>query len=75
MLNDDLTPMEYVVGVLYGCFQHDELMSTKIMIMIHQKGSMQIITGNQDVLLKVADYIEDDAWKNKFPFKLRVSPS
>jgi len=38
MLNDDYTPMDFVVELLSRYFQHDESSATKIMMSIHQTG-------------------------------------
>jgi ATP-dependent Clp protease adaptor protein ClpS len=38
MLNDDYTPMEFVVMVLQEHFQHDIETATRIMLMIHHEG-------------------------------------
>ena len=38
MLNDDYTPMEFVVMVLQEYFQHDLETSTQIMLKIHHDG-------------------------------------
>lgn len=39
LLNDDYTPMDFVVFVLKTFFNHDETMAHKIMLDVHQKGS------------------------------------
>ena len=38
MLNDDYTPMEFVVDVLEHIFQKNRDEATKIMLHVHQKG-------------------------------------
>ncbi len=38
MLNDDYTPMEFVVDVLQHIFQKTQEEATKIMLHVHQKG-------------------------------------
>src|SRR5438132_12913192 len=38
MLNDDYTPMEFVVDVLQHIFQKNREEATKIMLHVHQKG-------------------------------------
>ncbi len=38
MLNDDYTPMEFVIDVLQNIFQKNREEATKIMLHVHQKG-------------------------------------
>lgn len=38
-LNDDQTPMEFVIELLTGIFKHDELRAKEITLEIHQTGS------------------------------------
>lgn len=39
ILNDDYTPMNFVILVLKKIFHHDDSRAEKIMLDIHQKGS------------------------------------
>jgi len=38
-LNDDTTPMEFVIELLIGIFKHTETTATKITMTIHNEGS------------------------------------
>jgi ATP-dependent Clp protease adaptor protein ClpS len=38
LMNDDYTPMEFVVGVLIGIFKKTQEEATKIMLNVHQNG-------------------------------------
>ncbi len=38
LLNDDYTPMEFVVSILMGVFKRSQEEATKIMLAVHQKG-------------------------------------
>lgn len=38
LLNDDYTPMEFVVGVLVGIFKRTKEEATRIMLAVHQDG-------------------------------------
>ena len=40
MLNDDYTPMEFVVDVLQHIFQKNRDEATQIMLHVHQKGCL-----------------------------------
>lgn len=39
ILNDDYTPMDFVIFVLKKIFQHDDSRAEKIMLDIHKKGA------------------------------------
>ncbi|MEL6870594.1 MAG: ATP-dependent Clp protease adapter ClpS [Pseudomonadota bacterium] len=38
LLNDDYTPMEFVVQILEQVFAHDRTLATRIMLEVHTKG-------------------------------------
>jgi ATP-dependent Clp protease adaptor protein ClpS len=38
LLNDDFTPMDFVVGVLIAFFNHNKERATKIMLQVHYEG-------------------------------------
>lgn len=38
LLNDDYTPMEFVVQILEQVFSHDRPLATRIMLEVHTKG-------------------------------------
>ena len=39
MLNDDSTPMEWVVGILVEIFKHSETTAQQLMLTVHEEGS------------------------------------
>jgi len=38
LMNDDYTPMEFVISVLTGVFKHSEESATQIMLNVHRNG-------------------------------------
>lgn len=38
LMNDDYTPMEFVISVLTGVFKHSEESATQIMLAVHRNG-------------------------------------
>lgn len=38
LLNDDFTPMDFVVQILVDFFQHSVEMATKLMLEVHERG-------------------------------------
>jgi ATP-dependent Clp protease adaptor protein ClpS len=39
ILNDDATPMDFVISVLVGIFKHDPTSAEHIMLQVHETGS------------------------------------
>ncbi|MGH1540948.1 MAG: ATP-dependent Clp protease adaptor ClpS [Arenicella sp.] len=72
MLNDDITPMEYVVQLLSKCLGKEQSHAIELMQKIHNVGSSQILAGNESTLIKVADYIQKDANARKYPVKFNI---
>ncbi len=38
LLNDDYTPMDFVIGILMGIFKKDQAEATRIMLNVHKSG-------------------------------------
>lgn len=38
LMNDDYTPMDFVIGILIGIFKRNQEEATKIMLAVHQNG-------------------------------------
>jgi ATP-dependent Clp protease adaptor protein ClpS len=72
LLNDDITPMEYVIQMLKECLGKSHCHSMYLMLKVHNSGSAQLITGNKTTLEDVAKHIETDARGKKLPIKFSI---
>jgi len=67
MLNDDYTPMEFVVHVLESFFSMDRQMATKVMLEIHTKGRGMCGIFPHDLAETKASQVIDYARSNEHP--------
>ena len=72
MLNDDYTPMEFVVQVLEKFFGMDREKATKIMLEIHTAGKAVCGIFTQDVAETKADQVNQYAQENEHPLLCEV---
>jgi ATP-dependent Clp protease adaptor protein ClpS len=69
MLNDDYTPMEFVVDVLQHIFQKTRDEATKIMLHVHQKGVGVCGVYTYEVAETKVTQTVDYARKNQHPLQ------
>ncbi len=69
LLNDDYTPMEFVVHVLKGIFQMDTDQATQIMLHVHQKGVGICGVFSYEVAETKVTQVMDFAQKNQHPLQ------
>ncbi|WP_296492221.1 ATP-dependent Clp protease adapter ClpS [Rhodoferax sp.] len=74
MLNDDYTPMEFVVMVLQEFFSKDLETSTRIMLKIHLDGKAVCGVYSRDVAATKVDQVLDAAGKAGHPLKCFCEP-
>jgi len=67
IVNDDITPMVYVVHVLNSCLNIDYDSSVNIMIKIHSEGAAKVVVGSFDVITIISEHITKDAKERQFP--------
>lgn len=72
MLNDDYTPMEFVIHVLERFFQKDEAAATQIMLQIHQTGMGVCGVYTFEVAETKLTQTMDLARKSDHPLQLRL---
>lgn len=72
MLNDDYTPMEFVVFVLEHFFAMDRQKATQIMLTVHTEGSAVCGVFPRDIAESKAAQVEQCALDNQHPLKCEV---
>jgi ATP-dependent Clp protease adaptor protein ClpS len=69
MLNDDFTPMEFVIRVLQQFFKHDEETATLIMLKIHHEGRGVCGVFTKDVAATKVDLVLAAAREHQHPLQ------
>ncbi len=75
MLNDDFTPMEFVVMVLQEYFRHDLDSATLIMLKIHHEGRGVCGVFSKDVAATKVELVLDAARRAGHPLQCVMEPS
>jgi ATP-dependent Clp protease adaptor protein ClpS len=69
LLNDDYTPMEYVVSLLKSVFRKNDGEAMNIMLMVHQKGSGVCGVFTKEIAETKVDMVLGMAKKDQHPLK------
>ena len=72
MLNDDYTPMEFVVMVLKKFFGHNNESAQRIMLHVHQKGIGVCGIYTYEIAESKAQQVMNFARKNEHPLQLQL---
>ena len=72
ILNDDYTPMEFVVHVLENFFSMDRAKATRIMMDVHKKGRGIVGMYTLDIAQTKAAQVHHLAREQEFPLKCTV---
>ena len=72
MLNDDYTPMEFVVMVLQKFFRKSKEEATQIMLHVHQRGVGICGVYTLEVAETKARQVMDLARKNQHPLQIQI---
>ena len=72
LLNDDYTPMEFVVHVLESFFSMDRQMATKVMLEVHTKGKGACGIFPYDLAETKASQVIEYARQNEHPLVCTV---
>ena len=74
LLNDDYTPMEFVVEVIQEFFSKDRETATQIMLKIHLDGKGVCGVFSKDVAATKVDQVTEAARKNGHPLQCVSEP-
>jgi ATP-dependent Clp protease adaptor protein ClpS len=72
MMNDDYTPMDFVVEVLEGFFSMDREKATRVMLTVHTEGKAVCGIFTRDVAETKAAQVIDYARENSHPLMCQV---
>ena len=72
MLNDDYTPMEFVIEMLQTYFSKSQEQATEIMLHIHQKGIGICGLYTYQIAESKATQVLDKARKNQHPLQIKL---
>lgn len=72
IMNDDYTPMDFVVDVLESFFNMNREKATRIMLTIHMEGQATVGIYTRDVAETKAAQVADYAQQNQHPLLCRV---
>lgn len=72
MLNDDYTPMDFVVMVLEGFFSMSSELAVQKMLEIHEKGSAICGVFTKDIAETKAAQVNDYSRQNEHPLLCKV---
>lgn len=75
MLNDDYTPMEFVVEVLESFFRKDRPAATQIMLTIHTKGKAVCGVYSRDIAETKSYAVNQYARESQHPLLCEVEPA
>ena len=74
LLNDDYTPMDFVVNVLMGHFHKSEAEAHVIMLAVHHKGRGVAGVYTRDIAETKAAQVVDEARAAGFPLQVVAEP-
>ena len=72
LVNDDYTPMEFVIDILARFFNHNEEQATQIMLAVHTQGKGVCGTYTKDVAETKAMQVNQYARQHKHPLLCEV---
>lgn len=73
MLNDDYTPMEFVVHILRSLFHMKEEQATQVMLTVHTQGEAVCGVYTKDVAETKAEQVNQYAEQNQHPLRCHIA--
>lgn len=71
-INDDITPMDFVVAIMINIFNHDEVAAVNLTMQIHQEGSAVAGTYSYEIAEQKGIEATELARSNGFPLQFRI---
>ena len=75
LLNDDYTPMEFVIYILQSFFGYDKEKATEIMLAVHTKGKGICGVFTREVAETKSSHINNFAQQNEHPLISEIEPA
>ena len=75
MLNDDATPMEWVIGVLKEIFKHSAADAEALTMQIHSEGSAVVGTYKFEIAEQKGGEASNASRNHGFPLELKIEES
>ena len=72
LLNDDFTPMDFVVELLMAIFDHTEGTAVDLMMEVHEKGEAIVATYSFDIAESRVAHVNTIAQNNGFPMRAEM---
>jgi Uncharacterized conserved protein len=72
MLNDDVTPIEWVINILKSVFKHSDSNSQQITLKIHEEGSAVVGTYDYEIAEQKAIETTNLSRDQGFPLQIRI---
>ncbi len=75
MLNDDFTPMDFVVMVLMSVFHKTEKEATELMLAVHKGGQAIVGRYTYDIAVTKKTRVDKMAKEQGYPFRVEIKES
>ena len=72
MLNDDVTPMDFVISLIVELFKHSEVTARTITMKIHEEGSGVVGTYSYEIAEQKSTEAINLSRDNGFPLRIRI---